>query len=46
MALESSYFDSGTQQFELSLNGLTEGFYMLRIKHKGGWRQMVKLIVD
>ena len=44
MALESSYFDSGTQQFELSLNGLTEGFYMLRIKHKEGWRQTIKIM--
>ena len=45
MASASSHFDSGSQQFELSLNGLTKGFYMLRIAHSNGWRQTVKVVV-
>ena len=45
MASESSYFDSGAQQFELSLEGLTKGFYLLRIRHSNGWNQTVKVVV-
>ena len=45
MASESSHFDSGSQQFELSLNDLTKGFYLLRIRHDNGWRQTVKVVV-
>ena len=45
LAKESSHFDSGSQRFELSLNGLTKGFYLLQIKHDNGWRQTVKVVV-
>ena len=45
LAKESRHFDSGSQQFELSLNGLTKGFYLLQIKHDNGWRQTVKVVV-
>ena len=45
MAMESRHFDSGSQRFELSLNGLTKGFYLLQIKHDNGWRQTVKVVV-
>ena len=39
-------FSEGSQGFELSLEALTKGFYLLRIKHNGGWGQMVKLVVQ
>lgn len=39
-------FGEGAQQYELGLEGLTKGFYLLRIKHDGGWGQTVKLVVD
>ncbi len=39
-------FGEGAQQHELGLKGLTKGFYLLRIKHDGGWGQTVKLVVD
>jgi len=39
-------FGEGAQQYELGLEGLTKGFYLLRIKHDRGWGQTVKLVVD
>ena len=45
LAKESSHFDSGSQRFELSLQDLTKGFYLLRIRHANGWRQTVKVVV-
>lgn len=39
-------FSDGSQGFELSLEALTKGFYLLRIKHDGGWGQTVKLVVQ
>ena len=39
-------FSEGSQGFELSLEALTKGFYLLRIKHNGGWGQTVKLVVQ
>jgi hypothetical protein len=39
-------FSEGSQGFELSMEGLTKGFYLLRIKHDGGWGQTVKLVVQ
>lgn len=42
----SADFGEGSQQFELSLQGLTKGFYLLRITHKSGWRQTVKVVID
>lgn len=38
-------FDEGSQQFELSLEGLTKGFYLLKITHSNGWRQTVKVVI-
>ena len=45
MAIESNHFDSGSQQYELSLKGVTKGFYLLRIRHDNGCGQTVKLVV-
>ena len=46
MQHESSDFSEGSQEFELSLEGLTKGFYLLRIRHEDGFCQSLKLIVD
>jgi hypothetical protein len=46
MQQESADFGEGSQEFELSLGGLTKGFYMLKIKHEDGFCQTVKLIVQ
>ena len=45
MAIESSHFDSGSQQYELSLEGVTKGFYLLQITHESGLKQTVKVVV-
>ena len=42
----SADFNEGSQEFELSLEGLTKGFYLLRIKHDNGWGQTVKVVVQ
>ena len=39
-------FGEGAQQFELTLQDITKGFYLLRIKHEGGICQALKLIVQ
>lgn len=39
-------FGKGAQQFELTLQDITKGFYLLRIKHEGGICQALKLIVQ
>jgi hypothetical protein len=39
-------FGNGSQRFELSLQDLTQGFYLLRITCKSGLRQTLKLIVE
>ena len=39
-------FSEGAQQYELGLHDITKGFYLLRIKHDGGWGQTMKLVVD
>lgn len=44
MQRESAEFGEGSQQFELSLQGLTKGFYLLRIRHNDGWRQTIKMV--
>ena len=41
----TNHYDSGSQQYELSLQGLTKGFYLLRIRHEKGWGQTMKLLV-
>ena len=45
MQHESANFSEGSQQFELSLEGLMKGFYLLRIRHKDGLCQTVKVAV-
>ncbi len=45
MQRESAELGEGSQQFELSLQGLTKGFYMLRMTHESGLRQTVKVVV-
>ena len=42
---DAATFGKGSQQYELGLNDITMGFYLLRIKHDGGWGQTVKLVV-
>ena len=41
----SANFSEGSQEFELSLEGLTKGFYLLRIRHDNGWGQTVKVVI-
>ena len=43
---EAVAFGEGTQQYELVLQGLMKGFYLLHIKHEGGFCQSLKLIVQ
>ena len=43
---ETAAFGEGSQQYELALHDVTKGFYLLRIKHDGGWGQTVKVIVQ
>ena len=42
----SDVFSEGSQQFTLDLQGLTKGFYLLRMTHSSGWRQTVKVLID
>ncbi len=42
---ESAHFSTGFQQFELSLQGLSQGFYLLRLSNGEGWVQTLKLVV-
>ena len=46
MQHESAAFDEGSQEFGLSLGGLTKGFYLLKIRHDNGWEQTVKLVAQ
>jgi hypothetical protein len=43
---EAAAFGEGAQQYELALHDITKGFYLLRIRHKEGFGQSLKLIVD
>ena len=45
IASKNSSFGIGTQQLELPLQGVTKGFYLLRLAHGEGWSQTVKLVV-
>ena len=45
LSQQSAHFGNGSQQQELPLQGLTKGFYLLRIRHSDGWRQTVKVVV-
>jgi hypothetical protein len=42
---QSEHFGNGAQQFELDLQDVSQGFYLLRIRHQKGWGQTIKLIV-
>ena len=46
MQRASDVFSEGTQQFELDLQGLPKGFYLLRMTHESGLRQTVKVFID
>ena len=46
MLRESAVFGEGKQRFGLSLQHLPKGFYLLRIRHCGGWCETVKVLVD
>ena len=45
MMSHSMRFDAGLQQFELPLQGVTPGFYLLRLSNNEGWSQTLKLVV-
>ena len=45
LSQQSAHFSNGTQQFELPLQSLPKGFYLLRIRHSGGWQQTLKIVV-
>jgi len=46
MLSQAAIFGEGSQQHELSLEGLTKGLYLLRIKQKDGSCQVLKLVVQ
>ena len=46
MQRQAAVFGEGSQQHELSLEGLMKGFYLLRIRHKDGICQALKLVVQ
>ena len=45
LSQHSAHFGNGSQQFELPLQNLTKGFYLLRLRHSNGWGQTIKLVV-
>jgi hypothetical protein len=45
IASRSSSFGTGTQQFELPLQGVTRGFYLLRLSNGEGWSRTLKIVV-
>lgn len=46
MQREAAAFGEGSQRYELALLDIPKGFYLLRIRHKDGFNQSLKLIVD
>ena len=46
MQREAAAFSEGSQRYELMLLDIPKGFYLLRIRHKDGFNQSLKLIVD
>ena len=42
---ELALYGEGTQQFEINLQDVPKGFYLLRIGHDAGWRQTVKVVI-
>ena len=45
VAQKSNVFGTGSQQFELPLQGVTKGFYLLRLTNGEGWSQTLKIVV-
>ncbi len=45
MQSHSARFGTGFQQYELPLQGLSQGFYLLRLSNDEGWSQTLKLVV-
>ena len=45
IASRRSSFGTGTQQFELPLQGVTRGFYLLRLSNGEGWSRTLKIVV-
>ena len=45
MQHDAGAFGEGSQEFELTLEGVTKGFYLLKIRHDNDCGQTVKLIV-
>jgi len=46
MQRASGDFGAGAQKFELDLQNLPKGFYLLRIKHSYNWNQTLKVLID
>ena len=46
MAQKSNVFGVGSQQFEFPLQGLTKGFYLLRLTNSIGGSQTLKIVVQ
>ena len=42
---QSEHFNSGSQWFDLDLQDVSEGFYLLHIRHQNGWGQTVKVVI-
>ena len=42
---QSEHFGNGSQQYVIDLQDVTEGFYLLRIRHSNVWGQTVKVVV-
>ena len=45
VAQRSDAFGTGSQQFELPLQGVTKGFYLLCLTNGEGWSQTLKIVV-
>ncbi|MBR1515121.1 MAG: T9SS type A sorting domain-containing protein [Bacteroidales bacterium] len=41
---ETHWLSAGAQQIEFPLHEVTKGFYLFRIAHSGGWKQVLKLV--
>lgn len=40
----TNHYNIGSQQFELDLHDLPNGFYLLRMSHSDGWKQTLKMV--
>ncbi len=41
---KAGHFGNGSQQQDLDLHDVAEGFYLLRIRHSDGWGQTLKMV--